>query len=148
MIPANDSGLDARLDAGLGSLPREVASDGFTERVLKEVESRSTSAEWRLLAAALALLTIGVASYAWTEQRQDLEAVERIATLRAEYEVLQEELAVLAEAKRQRGIVHLAGNDEVEFVVDLRRLARQQAGEWTGTEPGSDQMALAADQSY
>ncbi len=130
MIPANDSGLDARLDAGLGSLPREVASNGFTERVLKEVEIRGTRSEWRLLAAALALLTIGVASYAWTEQRQDLEAVERIASLRAEYEVLQEELAMLSDAKRRRGVVYLAGNDDVEFVVDLRRLAQQQADAW------------------
>lgn len=148
MIPANDSGLDARLDAGLGSLPRELASDGFTERVLKQVEHRSTHSEWRLLAASLALLTIGVASYAWTEERQDMAAVERIATLRAEYEVLQEELAMLSEAKRQRGVVYLAGDAEVEFVVDLRRLARQHAGTWDGTEPVSNSMALTSGQSH
>ncbi len=126
MIPANHSSLDTRLDAGLGSLPREIASDGFTERVLREVESHRMQSQWRPLAAALALLAVGVASYGWNEQRQDQEAVERIASLRAEYEVLQEELATLAEAKRDRGVVYLGGNDDVEFVLDLRRLIQHQ----------------------
>ena len=54
MKPANDSRLDALLDAGLASLPRERASDGFTERVLDEVQKDPGRSPWRSLAAASA----------------------------------------------------------------------------------------------
>ena len=136
MTPANDSRFDALLDAGLGALPREHAGDDFTERVLEEVRLREGRSQWRPLAAALALLAVGMGTYSWNEQRERQEAIERIASLRAEYEVLQNELAGLQNAKRARGVVHLGGSDDVELVLDLGRLVRQKAVE-RQAEPGS-----------
>lgn len=119
-----DPVIDTLLDAALGALPREHASETFTDQVLHRVERRQSLSQWRPLAAALALLAVGMGTYTWNERQERDAAVERVASMRAEYELLQEELARLEQAEQQRGLVYLGGKDDVEFVLDLGRLVK------------------------
>ena len=144
MKPANDSRLDTLLDASLGALPRERASDNFTRRVLEEAERREDHGQWRPLAAAFALLALGLGTYSWNERLERLEATERRAALLAEYELLQEELAEIETAKRERGVVYLGGTDDVELVLDLGRLVR--GGRETGAEAAPSSASAAPSQ--
>ncbi|MEM1201864.1 MAG: hypothetical protein AAGN66_01395 [Acidobacteriota bacterium] len=123
--PTDD--LDRRLDAALGALPRERAAADFTARVQGRLEPPSSSARrWYLAAAAAVLLlaaTFGVRE--WQHRRQIDAAVQRLADLRAEYHLIAAELDSLRQkAERAQPVVYLGGDENVELVVDLARLAR------------------------
>jgi hypothetical protein len=82
------------------------------------------------LAAAVVLvvaLSSGLAHWREAQQeRQRAEAARRVEALRNEYEALQRELAELrALAAESQPVVGLGGTEDLDFVMDLRALARE-----------------------
>ena len=147
-FPANDVSADARssdpsfdafLNQTLSSLPREQADDQFTARVMRQVEERSGFSQWRPLVAAALLVAVGYGTHFWSDWQQQMESVERLAELRAEYEVLQEELAALEKARRNQKLVYLGGENGVEYVLDVGRLASR-----TGSTSRADTSASSS----
>jgi len=127
-VPAED----VALLSALRSLPRPVASPGFTDRVLRRLDAPEHPTErhggslpwrggWPLLVAALLLLVVGVREL-WHRQ-QLYAATERIATLRVEQRELQREIDDLRHLTAEaRPVVYLGSEDGVDFVFDLSRL--------------------------
>ncbi|MDA8020283.1 MAG: hypothetical protein MPN21_22830 [Thermoanaerobaculia bacterium] len=120
-----------RLSALLESLPRESASEDFTVGVLRRLPANDTNPvyvrPWALVAAALVLLTVAVGFREWRHQLRQQEAIERIAEIRAEYEVLQRELDALKARASENRVVYLGEADGTEVVLDLARLPNDQA---------------------
>jgi hypothetical protein len=140
---------DVRLDAVLGSLPQEKAPASFAAAVLTRLERRRVvQRQWQTLAAAaLLLLAVGLGDLQWQRHREQREALERLARLRAEYSVMQAELDELQEAAdRARPMIYLGGSegsqDGVDLVLDLSRLAVEGV---LKASPGSAAPAPAAD---
>jgi hypothetical protein len=124
--------FDRRLDAVLASLPREQAGDGFTDAVMERLDHRRVvRRQWQTLAAAaLVLLTVGLGTFQWHRYQEQMAAVERMAKLNAEYQVLQAEFEALeATRERARPVIYLGStplgstNDDVDLVLDLWKLA-------------------------
>lgn len=140
--PTTPDELDHRLDAALASLPRETAEEGFTEAVLARLGQRQSSRrQWQgLAAAALVILALGLGSLQWQRYQARLAAVERVAVLNAEYQVLQDRLEELeARRDRARPLIYLSdANDDVELVLDLGRLARVGAIRTSDPAPEPD----------
>lgn len=123
---ATDEAFETFWRDAVGGLPRETASDAFTDQVMRRVEIHRGTPRWRPLIAATVLLATGLGTYSYADWRQRLEATDRLAELRAEYEVLRDEMAALEEARRKKGLVYLGGESDVELVLDVGRLARRQ----------------------
>lgn len=124
--------FDHRLDAVLASLPREKAGDGFADAVMERLDhQRTVRRQWQTLAAAaLVLLTVGLGAFQWHRYQEQMAAVERMARLNAEYQVLQAEFEALeATRERARPVIFLgstplgSGSDDVDLVLDLWKLA-------------------------
>lgn len=115
-----------RLAALLDSLPREAASDDFTERVLRRLPANDTTPvyarPWVLAVAAMLLLTVAIGFREWRHQVRQNEAIDRIAEMRAEYEVLQQELDSLKTRASENRVVYLGEANGTEVVLDLARL--------------------------
>lgn len=131
--PTNDPAEEyqERLSQILENLPRETASDEFTDGVLRRLPANDatpvTSRPWLLAVAALLLLTVSVGYREWRHQVRQQEALERIADMRAEYEVLQQELDQLRSKAAENRVVYLGEADGTEVVLDLARLPNNQA---------------------
>jgi hypothetical protein len=118
-----DHGLNPDLDQILRELPREQAREGFTARVLANLESQETLAMWwrpRMVFAAAALVTVmasaGVLQYR-ADQRHE-EARRLLRELRSEHNSLKHEFESLSAPP----VVYVGGNEEVDLVVDLSRV--------------------------
>lgn len=115
-----------RLSALLESLPRDTASDDFTSRVLRRLPANDTrpfyARPWLLAVAAMVLLTTTVGLLELHHRAQQQEAIERIAEMRAEYLVLQQELDELRTRSSQNRVVYLGEANGTEVVLDLARL--------------------------
>lgn len=115
-----------RLSALLDSLPREAASDDFTEGVLRRLPANDTTPvyarPWVLAVAAMLLLTVAIGFREWRHQVRQHEAIERIAEMRAEYEVLHQELDALKTRASENRVVYLGESNGTEVVLDLARL--------------------------
>ena len=129
----NDSSQDdpaesyqERLSALLDSLPRETAPDDFTDRVLRRLPANDTTPvyarPWVLAVAAMLLLTVAIGFREWRHQVRQDEAIERIAEMRAEYEILQQELDALKTRATENRVVYLGEANGTEVVLDLARL--------------------------
>ena len=116
-----------RLDEVLAALPRERASDDFTEGVLARVaEARRPARRAPILAlAASLLLAVGLfGAHSWQERREARAAAERVAAMEVEALLIQAELDALREQARQAyPVVYLGGDDDVDVVLDLARLS-------------------------
>jgi anti-sigma factor RsiW len=122
---------DERLDRLLRELPRERAPDAFTRRVLSEARGRPAGAGFRLPAwgvAVAAALLVAVPAGIWiynTSQRAALAA--EIGALRAQHERLTGELRALRQQmSTTQPVIYLGGDDRADYVLDLKRLVREQ----------------------
>jgi hypothetical protein len=130
------------LAAALRALPRETAGAGFTARTLARLD-RAPAAARRLpplaVAAAASLASLGLGALVWA-----LVASGQVAGLpdrpgsepprRARLEALETERALLAAeleeirrlAAEPTPVLYLGGDDEIDLVLDLGRLAQQR----------------------
>ncbi len=109
----------------LRGLPRARASSDFTSRVLARVEQPGRRPVWIAAAAAAAavLLVVGAAWRVEQTRRHDARRAE-VAALRSEADQLADELKQLrAQEQASSPVLYLGGDDQVDVVLDLRRLA-------------------------
>ena len=119
----------------LQSLPREKASQGFTERVMSRLdEKRPPLMRVPRLALAGGLVTIVAAwlGVSLWQAQQDAKVDARIQTLRSEIQQAHKDIMLLKEIAP---ILYLGGDEEVDFVLDLRQLV--QDGSSRGAQPAS-----------
>ena len=143
----------SRLDRLLRTLPRERASEGFRDNVLRAARlAREPRQPWysrsghalALAAAALALgLGLSVSLY-MVERGRRAELRREIAELRQEHRRLGVEVNQLrgetrASSGMGRRVIYLGGDDTVDYVLDLERLARRGVGQRLirAVQPGS-----------
>jgi hypothetical protein len=124
---------DEDLSRLLRELPREEPSFDFTRRVLEKLDARSLRfrrSRGAVLAwAAAALLGVLLSQGYLRERYQRSRAAARVRELRDEYRELQTELEKLRTLTRElEPVLPLGGTDELEFVFDLRELAREGGG--------------------
>ena len=139
---------DEELGECLRTLPRSQATEGFTGRVLSEVDEslareaarRASSRRLRLMGAAAAcVLGLGLAGWfgygQWVSSTERMRAASRVEQLRNEYREIQGELQKLRElADELSPTLELGGNEELGFVFDMRELDPSRQ---TGTRPAS-----------
>jgi len=126
-----------KLDQILEALPRQRAPQGFTAEVLRESRRRQDAPRSRgrvrlalaAGAAAMVVLALGVSvTLVVTERARRAELRAEIAELRAEHRRLGDEVSRLQQRSAQR-VIYLGGDDTVDYVLDLERLARQRLQE-------------------
>ena len=134
----------SRLDQLLRALPREQASDGFRDRVLRAARQaerpRAARAPWfsrpryaLALTAGVLSLALGLSMSLYLDERgRQAELRREIAELRKEHRRLDAEVEQLRGETIQAGggagarrVIYLGGDDTVDYVLDLERLARQ-----------------------
>ncbi|MEM1182330.1 MAG: hypothetical protein AAGM22_28550 [Acidobacteriota bacterium] len=130
--PAPESGdLDRQIREALGRLPRERAGEDFTVQVLERAAGAGANGVRRLrsLAAAAVFFAVGaVGAHEWNAAQSREAAAVRMASLRAEYAVLQAELQSLQRAADPPSpVVYLGGEGDVEYVLDLSRLIPERS---------------------
>ncbi len=116
----------------LRDLPREEPSADFTDRVLAKVDARTRVPRRRgalsLAFVGAALLGIFLAQGYVRERYRQSKTAARVRELRDEYRELQAELEKLrALTQELEPVLDLGGTEDVEFVFDLRELAREDA---------------------
>lgn len=121
--PLDDRVLDALLDR----LPTAKAPEDFAEQVFGRLaRRRARGRAFRgvgAVAAAAVLLTASLWSFG--ARRDDRATQREVAALRAEILALRQELGRLeVSAEAARPVLYLGSTDEVDVVLDLRRLAR------------------------
>lgn len=147
----------------LRALPRERAGADFTARVMAQVHGAAGRGDggkvvafpggrrlpgwpgWLMAAAALLLFGLGVRE--WQHRRDLEESMKRIAELRGQYQELASELQDLRrEAASARPVVYVGGNEQVDLVVDLAKLAEKrkdpQAADPAARRQAQEELAL------
>jgi hypothetical protein len=135
---AETAGTADPLLAGLRALPREAAGEGFTARVFERLDRAPVAARpdpqwlpaWRLAAAA-ALGALALGALVWSLAPAPPPAADRapaqLGALEAEHASLAAELAEIRRlAEEPVPLLYLGGDDEVDLVLDLGRLARER----------------------
>lgn len=121
---------DEELRSLLRSLPRERASEGFTGEVLGrlDVAKRPIYRQPRYaLAAGLVLVVAGwFGASHWQDVRKAEQTRQRIQALRAELEQLQNGVTLLRDLAP---VLYLGGDEDVDLVIDMRHLVRDERGE-------------------
>ena len=127
---------DEDLGRLIQKLPRAEPSFDFTTRVLSRLENRSRRSRRRAGSAIVwagAVLSLGVLgvflSQGYVRERYERSrAAARVRELRDEYRDLQTELEKLRTLTRElEPVLDLGGTKDVDFVFDLRELARKEA---------------------
>jgi len=137
------------LREALRSLPRARAADGFTERVLTHAEAarqahrpRLAATRWAVAAAVGGFALAGALAVPTfrAERTQNRERQARIQAIEAERRQLAaelEEIRRLAEtAQGASPVLYLGGDEDVDLVLDLGRLAGSRPG-GTGVTPAA-----------
>lgn len=125
---------DERLSALMRKLPRTDASPEFTDRVLDELDRpvgarRTFAVRWGLAAAAALVVGTWLVTGALRERAERRAAEARVQQMREEYLALEAELERLrALANGAEPVLELGGTEDVDFVFDLRRFARERGG--------------------
>jgi hypothetical protein len=130
---------DQQIGRILRELPREQAGDHFTARVLAglDAERQPRRARWVLATAAGLALLVSVAlvgRQGWNGGPAGAEARQALEEIRDEHERLAHELERLQSLRQQPAqpeVIYLGGNEDMDLVVDLGRLAEN------GTLPAS-----------
>lgn len=110
---------EKRIGDALRDLPRQSASDRFTENVLDRLRQPQEThrIQWMRIAASIVggLVLLGaVESVQWWREARDREA------LRAEHQQIVEELRSIKKVTdAATPVVYVGGNDDVDFVLDL-----------------------------
>ena len=114
----------------LSSLPREEASEDFTERVMSRLdEAKRPAYQQPRLALAASLVLIAAAWFGFSQWQSSIEEQQtdaRIRTIKSDVQQLQNELRLLRDLAP---VLYLGGNENVDFVLDVRQLARESEGE-------------------
>lgn len=124
---------DHRIGELLRELPRERARSGFTVRVLERLdagEAGRPALHWRPVAAfaAAALAAVAIPAGILMDRTADRKAIQAaearqiLEEIRAEHSRLAAELEGLAEPP----VLYLGGDENVDFVLDLRRVPEAQ----------------------
>jgi hypothetical protein len=116
----------------LREFPRGEPSFDFTARVLRAVDDRSTGRRraraYSFVWVAAALLAVFLGQGYLRERFERSKAAARVRELRDEYRELQTELEKLRTLTRElEPVLDLGGTEDVDFVFDLRELARREA---------------------
>jgi hypothetical protein len=132
---------DEDLGRLLRDLPRAEPSFDFTARVLSRLESDSPRSRRNravaFVSVGAALLGVFLSQGYLRERYQRSRAAARVQELRDEYRELQTELEKLEKLTREiEPVLDLGGTENVEFVFDLRELARDGSGR-PRTKPAS-----------
>lgn len=120
------------LEVALAGLPAATASEGFTERVERELKRRARRPEtvrWRAAALAVALAA-AAGAFVW-HQGQRSQTAERARQIRQQHLELQRELADLrALASESDPLLYLGGDESFDLVLDMGPLvdARPSGG--------------------
>lgn len=117
---------DHRIGDLLRELPRERARSGFTVRVLERLDAGEAGRPaflWRPVAvlAAAAFAAVAIPAGILMDQAADRKAAEArqiLEEIRAEHSRLERQLEGLA----QPPVIYLGGDENVDFVLDLRRV--------------------------
>jgi hypothetical protein len=121
---------DEELQGLLRSLPRERASEGFTGRVMSRLGSakRPFYLQPRFaVAASLGLVvTAWLGAGRWQDAHQKEQRRQRIEAIRTEVEQLERDIRLL---RNLAPVLYLGGDEEVDFVIDLRQLVREEPKE-------------------
>jgi hypothetical protein len=123
---------DERLDELLRTLPREKASDDLTRRILEKLDRenvRPARARRLVFGFGLAALVLvaALSAFLWLSERaRKKEIREQIATLQTEHKLLQARLQEMKRARSERPVIYLGGDDQVDYVLDLRNYLRAQ----------------------
>jgi hypothetical protein len=122
---------DEDLGRLLRELPRAEPSFDFTARVLSRLESSPRGSRRKIPALvwmAAVLVGLFVSQGYLRERFERSRAAARVRELRDEYRELQTELEKLRVLTRElEPVLDLGGTEEVEFVFDLRELAREDS---------------------
>ncbi|MFQ5789496.1 MAG: hypothetical protein ACE5JI_03380 [Acidobacteriota bacterium] len=134
---------DEHIGKLLRKLPRQKASPGFTENLMRRLPDLPPPTPLGRRPALVAVGTVVLIVSLWgvstsvqhrRELRERLQTAERLEQLRMEYRALEKELEdVRALAAASRPILELGGTEDLDFVLDLRELARQ--AEKSGARP-------------
>lgn len=129
----------------LRATPGERARSGFTQAVLARLDAPAAPSvsrwttffnrPWMLATATATALLLSLGA-AWLYQalpsrtRHQTEARQALAEIRAEHARLQQEFQNLSTASTSpdEGVVYIGGNENVDFVVDLERVAPAPRG--------------------
>jgi len=115
-----------RLNELLRSLPRQEASEGFTQDVMRRTRSvrAATTSHARMVlawAAVVVILISGAVGHLVAKHRDQA----RIESIRAERQQLEQELQELKRiSEGYSSVVHVDGNNGFEYVVDLNEFSR------------------------
>lgn len=114
----------------LSSLPREEASEDFTERVMSRLDEANRPAYLQPRFALVASLTLIVAAWfgfnQWQSSIEEEQTNTRIRTIKTEVQQLQNDIRLLRDLAP---VLYLGGDEDVDFVLDLRQLAGESEGE-------------------
>ena len=125
---------DEKLSALLRKLPRTDASPEFTARVLDGLDRPASARRvlrmrWGLAAAAALVLGTWLVTGVLREREERRAAEARVQQMREEYLALEAELDRLrALTNGAEPVLELGGTEDVDFVFDLRRFARERGG--------------------
>lgn len=117
-----------RLNELLRSLPREEASERFTQDVMRRTRSvrSSSGAPARMVlawAATVVIVISGAVGHRVTKHRDQA----RLESIRAEQQQLERDLDELKRiSEGYSSVVRVDGNDGVEYVVDLNEFHSEQ----------------------
>jgi hypothetical protein len=124
---------DHRIGDLLRELPRERARSGFTVRVLERLDAGGAGRPtllWRSVAvfAAAAFAAVAIPAGILMDRAADRKGVQAaearqiLEEIRAEHSRIEAELEGLAEPP----VLYLGGDENVDFVLDLRRVPEAQ----------------------
>jgi hypothetical protein len=124
----------------LRSLPREEASEGFTDRVMSRLEEGRRpflQPRFALAASVILIAAVWIGTDRWMAMQREEQTNQRIRTLKTEIQKIQSDIRLLRDLAP---VLYLGGNEEVDFVLDLGKAAREKGD---GLKPisfeGSDQ---------
>ncbi len=125
---------DSRLDGMLRSLPRHVASDGFSAGVMTRLarenhprRTRFAPLAWKHSAQAAAAALLVVLSVLGGVMYERHEEAKRIAAIRTEAMKLQAELDALKRESQKQGEIYLGQAGDREYLLNLRQLTAPAA---------------------
>ena len=119
---------EEQIDELLRSSPREMASDGFTNRVVASLDvcgaddSRRRRRVWSLSAAVVVLVLACLSIGLWNHEASRDQMRAQLAVLQKEARELREGLQILKQQQlHSRPVIYLGGNGDVDFVLDMNR---------------------------
>lgn len=113
---------DEQLNELLKRLPRRDSSSGFTGRLLArldETRNRPVLFPWAAAAALISMVTVaGLTGHYFIDKEQQRQKIEAFRAEQQEIVLELQELKRLAEESNP--VIYLGGNEDVEYVIDLR----------------------------